>query len=92
MNSAERQFVDNWKKPRDQLRADAEKRIQNYQTALLPRLKTQDGVNDYTRLAESRRQRFAATALRETFPLLLPRTNLPANLDLRMNPDAPSGR
>ncbi len=85
-NSAERQFMENWTKTRAQLLADAEKRIQEYQAALMPRLKTQEGVNDYTRLAESRRQRFAASALNE-FPLLLPRTNLPDKLGLRMNLD-----
>ncbi len=91
MNSAERQFVDNWNKTREQLRTDAEKRIQDYQTALLPWLKTQEGVNDFTRLAESRRQRFAGSPLNE-FPLLLPRTNLPADLDLRMNADGSVSR
>jgi hypothetical protein len=91
MGSPERQFVDNWNAGPDQLRTDAEKRIKDYQTAVLTRLKTQDGVNDYTRLAEARRQRFASTALNE-FPLLLPQTNLPAHLDLRMNQDGSVSR
>jgi hypothetical protein len=90
LDSPERQFVANWDKTPDQLRADAEARIQGYQGAVLPRLKTQDGVNDYTRLAESRRRRFANTALNE-FPLLLPRTNLSPGPDLRMLPDGSVG-
>jgi hypothetical protein len=90
LDSPERQFVANWDKTPDQLRADAEARIQGYQGAVLPRLKTQDGVNGYTRLAESRRRRFANTALNE-FPLLLPRTNLSPGPDLRMLPDGSVG-
>jgi hypothetical protein len=90
-NSSERQFVDHWKKAAADLRADATKRIQDYQAALLPRLQTQVGVNDFTRLAESRRRRFAASALNE-FPLLLPRTNLEPNLDMRMNADGSVSR
>jgi hypothetical protein len=89
-DSPERQFIANWDRTPDQLRADAESRIQGYQAAILLRLKTQDGVNDYTRLAESRRRRFAATALDE-FPLLLPKTNLPTGPDLGMLPDGSVG-
>jgi hypothetical protein len=86
VGSPERQFLANWKQDPDTLRSDAATRIRAYQSAVLARLKTQDGVNDYTRLAESRRQRFAKTSLNE-FPLLLPVTSLPAALDLQMLPD-----
>jgi hypothetical protein len=82
----ERHFLANWDKDPNQLRSDAEQKIQAYQNAVLQRLKTQEGVNDYTQLAESRRRRFASTTLNE-FPLLLPQTNLPNNLNLRMLPD-----
>jgi len=88
--SPERDFVANWAKDPNQLRSEAEKKMQAYQNAVLQRLKTQEGVNDYTRLAESRRRRFAATTLNE-FPLLLPQTNLPENLDLQMLPDGSVG-
>lgn len=85
-DSPERQFLANWNQAPDALRADGEKRIQAYQNAVLARLKHQDGVNDYTRLAESRRNRFAKTSLNE-FPLLLPKTNLTAGADLQMLPN-----
>jgi hypothetical protein len=89
-DSAERQFIANWDKNPDELTADAEARIQGYQSAVLPRLKTQDGVDSYTRLGASRRHRFASTALNE-FPLLLPLTNLPGSPDLKMLPDGTVG-
>jgi hypothetical protein len=84
--SPERQFAEWWNMNPDQLHTEGTKRVQAYLSAVQIRLKTQEGLNDYTRLAESRRQRFAKSLLNE-FELLLPRTNIPAS-DRRMNPDA----
>jgi hypothetical protein len=86
LDSPERQFVGNWQMAPDQLRLVVQSRIKDYLGAVLARLGSQDAVDDYTRLAESRRRRFARTPLDE-FPLLLSRTNLPSDLDLRMSLD-----
>jgi hypothetical protein len=84
-DTPERRFAEWWNMTPDQLQRQATARIQTYLTAVQARLKTQTGVNDYTRLAESRRQRFAKLVLNE-FELLLPHTNIPA-AERRMNPD-----
>jgi hypothetical protein len=83
--SPEKQFTEWWNQSPDQLQAESNKRVRAYLTAVQARLKTQAGVDDYTRLAESRRQRFAKSALHE-FELLLPRTNIPM-ADRRMKTD-----
>jgi hypothetical protein len=80
--SPERQFAEWWNMTPDQLQTEATKRVQAYLNAVQNRLKTQAGLEDYTRLAESRRQRFGTFPLNE-FELLLPRTNIPA-ADRRM--------
>jgi hypothetical protein len=84
--SPEARFAANWARPPDQLRADADAIVRNYLEAVRNRLATQSGFDDYTRLAQSRRERFASTPLREQFPFLLPGTNIPA-ASLRMNAD-----
>lgn len=85
-DSPESRFAANWALTPDQLRADADTRVKSYLEAVRNRLATQTGFDDYTRLAQSRRERFATTPLREQFPFMLPRTNIPA-ASLHMNAD-----
>ena len=86
-NSAERRFAEYWKLSDDQLKARAAKELKDYFDAVRKRLATQAGFDDYTRLAQSRRDHFAATPLNESeLKLLLPKTNIP-KAELRMNAD-----
>jgi hypothetical protein len=85
-DSPESRFAANWALTPDQLRADADARVKSYLEAVRNRLATQTGFDDYTRLAQSRRERFAATPLHEQFPFMLPMTNIPA-ASLHMNAD-----
>src|SRR2546426_3428288 len=87
VESPERQFAALWNLSPNQLQKEAEKRIKHYLDAVQTRLKTQAGLDDYTRLAEARRQQFAMTfrTLNE-FPLLLPKTNIPPTA-LQMHAD-----
>jgi hypothetical protein len=85
-DSAEKRFAANWALTPDQLRADADARIKSYLDAVRNKLSTAAGFEDYVRLAQSRRDRFAQSALNE-FPLLLPKTSLP-KIKLHMNADA----
>jgi hypothetical protein len=85
-DSPEAGFAANWALTPDQLRADADARVSSYLAAVRNRVGTEPGFDDYTRLAQSRRDRFAQSKLNE-FPLLLPKTNL-APADLQMNADA----
>jgi len=84
--SPEAAFAANWALTLDQLQAAADARVSSYLAAVRDRVATQTGFEDYTRLAQSRRDRFALSPLNE-FPLLLPKTNL-APADLHMNADA----
>jgi len=87
VESPERQFVALWNLSPNQLQKEAEKRIKHYLDAVQQRLKTQVGLDDYTRLAEARRQQFATTFVNlNEFPLLLPKTNLPSTV-LQMHAD-----
>lgn len=84
--SPERQFAAHWRTAPDALRADLGQRIAGYFASVQNRLKVPADVENYCRLAASRRWRFARLPLNE-FPLLLPRTNVPEIPALRMNPD-----
>jgi hypothetical protein len=85
-DSPEKSFAANWALTPDQLRADADARIKSYLDAVRTKLSTDAGFEDYVRLAQSRRDRFAQSALNE-FPLLLPKTSLP-RAELHMTADA----
>jgi hypothetical protein len=90
--SPERQFAANYAMQPDALRLEAEKRLKDYLAAVAARLARQDGVDDYMRLAQSRRDRFAEMVLRElsAFPLMLPKTNIPRG-SRHMNADGTIG-
>jgi hypothetical protein len=85
-DSPEKRFAANWMLTPDRLRADADARVKSYLAAIRRRLATQAGFDDYTKLAQSRRDRFATTPLHEFFPLMLPTTNIPA-ASLHVNAD-----
>jgi hypothetical protein len=86
-DSAERRFADYWNLSDDDLKARIAKDLTDYFAAVRKQLGTPEGVDDYTRLAQSRRDRFAQSALDESeLQLLLPKTNIPP-ADLRMNAD-----
>jgi len=86
-DSAEGRFADYWNLSEDQLKARAAKDLADYFASVRQRLGTSDGFDDYTRLAQSRRDRFAQSDLDESeLKLLLPKTNIPT-ADLRMNAD-----
>lgn len=89
-DSPEQQFLSNWNLPDDQWQNVFRERIRGYLTAVNGRLSAQEGFDDYMRLAVSRRREFTASPAKSLaeFPLLLPRSNVPAAAPLlRMNPD-----
>jgi hypothetical protein len=80
--SPEREFAELWAAG-DDWRARADARLAAYYGAITVRLATQDGADDYTRLAESRRARVRAMPIFEN-PLLFATTNIaPAQLEMR---------
>jgi hypothetical protein len=76
IDSPEGQFAALWQLSPTQLQKEAEKRIKQYLTAVQKRLKTQAGLDDYTRLAEARRRQFVTVSALDESPLLLPKTNI----------------
>jgi hypothetical protein len=85
-DSPEKQFVQNWQITPDQLRSQSEMKIRQYLATVQTRLATLAAVEDYTRLAESRRRQFAPSALGVEAKLLFPKVNL-AEGPLFMHPD-----
>jgi hypothetical protein len=86
-DSPEQRFAANWKLTPDRLKAQAAEQLKAYLDAVRAKLATQAGFDDYTRLAQSRRNRFSDSALNESeLKLLLPKTNIP-RAELRMNAD-----
>jgi len=79
-DSPEAQFAANWRLADADWRDVFVDRIQNYMNAVTVRIGTDQGFDDYVRLAESRRREFKSSRLNE-FTLTLPVTNIP--------PDAP---
>lgn len=87
-DSPEAQFAANWNRPEVTWREDFAQRLTTYLAQVQARITTEDGFDDYVRLAESRRRRFKAMRLNE-FELTLPTTNIPAGAPaLRMREDA----
>ena len=85
-DSPEKQFAQNWRLSPDQLRIQSEERLRKYLAAVEARLATSIAVEDYTRLAESRRRKFAPSALGVEAQLLFPKVNLTEG-SLFMMPD-----
>ena len=73
--SPEKEFVDRWEKAA-KLPGRLGKELEKYYEATDQKLKSQDGFDDFVRLAESHRNRVRETPLFE-FPLLFPVTNVP---------------
>lgn len=84
--SPEKEFADRWKKAQN-LPGPLGDELEKYYDAIAKKLKTQAGFDDFTRLAESHRNRFRQTPLFE-FPLLFPVTNVPRNQRRLMKADA----
>lgn len=72
--SAEREFAERWAEG-DAWPAEFGALLSRYYDAVQGRLATQEGFNDYVRLAESRRNRVRDMPISE-FPLLFPETNI----------------
>jgi hypothetical protein len=83
--SPEREFAELWSAG-DDWRTAFDARLKAYYAALFERLATQEGADDFTRLAESRRNRVRALPIFEN-RLLFATTNLPREA-LEMRPDA----
>lgn len=73
--SAEKEFVGLWAAGED-WPAVFGARLQSYYDAVLKRVGTQEGFDDYTMLAEARRNRVRRMPIFES-PLLFPETNIP---------------
>lgn len=74
--SPEREFAALWELGEDAVDAlDAQ--LQQYYDAVVTRLGTQEGFDDYYRLAESRRERARQIPIFSEFALLFARTNIP---------------
>lgn len=86
-DSPEAQFAEHWRLPDTQWREEFAGRIQDYVNAVTVRIGTDQGFDDYVRLAESRRREFKRIRLNE-FTLTLPVTNIPPDAPLlQMNPN-----
>jgi hypothetical protein len=84
--SPEKEFVDRWDKAKT-LPGKLADELEKYYDAIEQKLKTQNGFDDFVRLAESHRNRVRETPLFE-FPLLFPVTNIPENQRRVMRRDA----
>lgn len=83
-DSPQREFAERWGKG-EAWREEFGRLLGEYFAAVTQRLGTQEGFDDYYRLAESRRERVRAMPIFEN-PLLFARTNLPPE-QLVMRPD-----
>lgn len=84
-DSPERDFAQRWSLGDAGWESSYREELDTYYSRIEARVGTQDGFNDYVRLAESRRNMFRELPLFE-FPLLFPETNLPEER-LEMGPD-----
>lgn len=85
--SHEREFLVNWRIPDGDWKQTFEKRIEDYFSKLSQVSNTEEGVDGWVRLAESRRREFRRRPLAE-FRLTTPTTNIPADAPtLSMRPD-----
>ncbi|MFE9936804.1 hypothetical protein [Streptomyces hirsutus] len=87
-DSPEGLFAAHWRVPDDAWQAVFGQRVDAYVRKAAARARTEDGFDDYVRLAESRRRQFRAMKLNE-FQLTLPVTDIPADAPpLAMREDA----
>lgn len=85
--SPEREFAERWNVGEDFV-APFDQLLGSYFARAQERAATQEGLDDFTRLAESRRRRTAATMpIAKEFPLLFPQTNIP-DAEREMRSDA----
>lgn len=77
-DSPEGRFAAHWQVPDDAWRAVFGQRVDTYVRTAAARVRTEDGFDDYVRLAESRRRWFRAMRLNE-FQLTLPVTDISAD-------------
>ena len=85
-DSPEHRFLQNWALA-DSWQQEFGNTLTNYLSSVITWAQTEDGVDDYTRLAESRRREFRGSRLFE-FSLALPTTNIPPSAPLlQMQPD-----
>lgn len=92
--SAEQQFLFFWNLSDDNWRTEVAARVQAYLNAVAARLATPQGVDDYMRLAASRREQLARWPVIGNlveFSLLFPHTSLPTTPLLQMNIDGSVG-
>ncbi|MEU5366861.1 hypothetical protein ABZ354_25930 [Streptomyces sp. NPDC005925] len=75
-DSPESRFAAHWKVPEDTWPTAFGQRADTYLRKVTERLRTEDGYDDYVRLAESRRRQFRRMRLNE-FELTLPVTSIP---------------
>lgn len=86
--SAEREFTDRWTAG-DDFRAQFSGLLTAYYEARKAQLASQDGFNNYVRLAESRRRLVQTRTRLVEFKLLFPKTSIPDTApQLAMQPDA----
>lgn len=84
LGTPEQEFADRWNVG-EQFEQPFNALLQGYFDAFTARLSTQEGFDDYVRLAESRRERVGEMPIAES-PLLFARTNVPpANRVMRTN-------
>jgi hypothetical protein len=88
--SAEAQFVSNWKLADDQWKTVFAQRVKDYLVTVKAKTDVQENFDRYVELAESRRRQFATLPLNE-FELLLPETSIPRGPALKMNTDGSVG-
>ncbi|MFD3940045.1 hypothetical protein ACFWSF_35190 [Streptomyces sp. NPDC058611] len=79
--SPEGQFMAHWQLPDEEWPDIFARRLDAYLNTVATRARTEDGFNDYMRLAESRRRQFRRSKLNE-FCLTTPLTNIPLDAPL----------
>jgi hypothetical protein len=77
-DSPEGRFAAHWQVPDDSWQVVFGQRVDAYLRKVSARARTEEGFDDYVRLAESRRRQFRAMRLNE-FELTLPVTDVPAD-------------
>lgn len=86
-DSPQKEFLENWKLPENDWKQVFAEKINDYFAQLGEKAKTENGFDDWVRLADSRRREFRKRKLAE-FRLTTPTTNIPNDTPfLQMNSD-----